>query len=404
MTDRPYVFIAVGPDFGRHPCTLEHVLKVVARKHPVIWINSMAQRSPRWSWKDWARVMQKVVAALRPRPQEHGSGPLVVHPRAFPYHQFAAVRAVNGWLIERQLRPILARFPDHKKILVATNPAAVALVDSVCPHATIYFCMDDYARMADSDSRLVEICERLMLARADATVVTSKTLVDSKAYQGKTPIYIPQGVDISHFASVGDVPDIFASIPRPIIGFQGIIGPRVDLLLLEKIARRFPYASLVMVGKEEVDIGRLRQLPNVYALGEVRYSELPLWIQAFDIGLVAYRYDGHTASVNPLKLLEYLALGQEVVSVDLPELRQHRQYVHMARDHDSYLLAIERVLARYPFSQTDRALRRAYAARHSWDERAQRLLDLCDTLLHQTRATAPSLSDTSDSRARGTRA
>ena len=398
----PYVFVAVGPDWGRHPCSLSHVLSVMVRTHPVIWVNSIAQRAPRLSRQDLLRAVNKAVASFRTPRSPSYSGPLVVHPRAVPYHQFAPVRSMNGWLLTRQLRPVMARFPDHKVVLVATNPAAVALANSLRPQATIYFCMDDYARMQDSDAHLIEVCERLMLARADATIVTSKTLVESKSYRGKVPVYLPQGVDAGHFATPGPIPDKMAHIPRPIIGFQGIIGPRVDLELLEKIARRFPAASLVTVGKEEVDMTRLKQLPNVYALGEVKYEALPSWIQAFDIGLVAYRYDGHTASVNPLKLLEYLALGQEVVSVQLPELEQHREFVHLAPDHDSYLAMLAKVLARYPFSQTEKAQRRAYAGRHSWEERAERFRELSDRLLGETRKGASIINGASGSRAQRT--
>lgn len=380
----PHLFVAVGPDWGGHPCTLSHIMNVVVKSHPVIWVNSMAQRSPRLSRHDMVRLFKKATAALMPHRPGLRSGPIVVHPRAIPYHQFAAVRSLNGRLIAQQLRPIIARYPGHKLILVGANPAAVALIDGIRPDATIYFCMDDYAQMQDSDGAIIEVCERLMLARASMTVVTSKALVEKKTVNGKVPAYIPQGVDIGHFATPGLTPDALARIPRPIIGFQGIVGPRVDLSLLEKIAIRFPHASLVTIGKEEVDMARLKALPNVYALGPVDYRELPAWIQAFDIGLVAYRYDGHTESVNPLKLLEYLALGQEVVSVSLPELAQHSAHVQLATDHASYLSKIADVLSRYPFAAADIASRKAYAAQHSWEGRARSLLYLCEALLSET--------------------
>lgn len=391
----PYLFVAAGPDWGRHPCSLSHIMTGALREaYPVIWVNSIAQRTPRLCRQDVVRAVNKAVAAFRPRPMMKGDGPLVVHPRAVPYHRFASVRSVNGWLITRQLRPVLARFSERKVILVATNPAAVALANSLRPDATVYFCMDDYAQMQDSDARLIEVCERLMLARADATVVTAKTLIDSKTYRSKVPVYIPQGVDVAHFTRPGKVPDSLQNIPRPIIGFQGIIGSRVDLVLLEKIARRFPAASLVLVGKEEVDIGPLKSLPNVYALGQVSYARLPSWIQIFDVGLVAYRYDGHTTSVNPLKLLEYLSFGNEVVSVDLPELAQHKAHIHLARNHDEYLGALDRVLARYPFDAADISRRMAYAASHSWDQRTRLFLDLCDGLLGRRSAVLSSPQDT----------
>lgn len=381
MSPRPYVFVAAGPDWGRHPCSLSHIVNVVVRDHPVVWINSIAQRRPRLCRQDIVRAVHKAMAAIRPRPQAATGGPLVVHPRAVPYHEYAPVRSVNGWLLARQLRPVLTRFPGRKVILVATNPAAVALANTLRPDATIYFCMDDYARMQDSDAGLIEVCERLMLARADATLVTSQALVATKGWRGKIPMHIPQGVDFGHFAQRGPVPKDLARIPHPIIGFQGIIGPRVDIDLLAKIARRFPQASLVLVGKKECDLTALESLPNVYILGAVPYAALPSVIQIFDIGLVAYRYDEHVASVNPLKLLEYLALGQDVVSVDLPELQLHEPYVRSARSHDDYIAAVAAAVASYPLSPAEQAARRVYASRQSWESRAARFLEICDALM-----------------------
>ena len=389
---RRYLLVAAGPDWGRHPSSLSHIIGVVVRNHPVIWINSIAQRSPRLSRHDVVRAVHKGWASLRPTSDREHDGPLVVHPRAIPYHRLPSVRSVNGWLIARQLRPLLARFPGHKVVLVATNPAVVALANSLRPDATIYFCMDDYARMHDSDARLIEVCERLMLARADATVVTAQALVDGKTWQGRRPIYLPQGVDVAHFQNPGPPPPALSALPRPIIGFQGIIGARVDIELLEKIARRFSKASLVLVGKEEQDIAPLKRLPNVHAVGPVSYADLPSVIQVFDVGLVAYRDDEHVAYVNPLKLLEYLALGQEVVSVPIPELAAHEHHVHRARGHEPYLATLEAVVSRYPFDPADKARRRAYAAAQSWEMRARDFMGLCEDLLWEPHS-APSTAD-----------
>ncbi|MDA8389472.1 MAG: glycosyltransferase [Gammaproteobacteria bacterium] len=378
---RGRLYVATGPDWGRHPNSLSHIMRIVAEREPVVWINSMAQRAPRWSRSDLARAWTKAVAALTSRTRGHGGWPIVVHPRAVPYHQFGMVRALNGWLVSRQLQPVLARFPDRDVVFIATNPAAVSLIGRLRPAVSIYFCMDDYAAMHDSDSRVIEVCERLMLTRADATIVTSLELAARKGRPGRQPVYMPQGVDLDHFRDPGPVPAALADLPRPIIGFQGIVGPRVDIALFEKILRRFPEASLVTVGKEEVDLSSLRQYPNFHGMGAVPYESLPQWIQAFDVGLVAYKPDAHVASVNPLKLLEYLAMGQAVVSTDMPEMARHRDMVEIATDHAGYLAAIARVLAQGPKDPHACRRRKAYAAAHDWRERAGRLRYLCDELL-----------------------
>ncbi len=377
---RRRLYVVAGPDWGGHPNTLFHILRIIAEREPVVWINSMAQRAPRLSASDLARAWKKAVAALTAAVEERAQWPIVVHPRAVPYHQFSTVRALNGWLISRQIRPFVRRFPDCEVVFIASNPAAVPLISRLRPSVSIYFCMDDYAAMHDTDRRMVEVCEALMIARADATIVTSLELAARKSRPGTPVAYVPQGVDFNHFQHVGNAPPALAGIPRPIIGFQGIVGPRVDLGLLEKILQRFPSASLVTVGKEEVDIRHLRRYPNFHPMGAVPYENLPQWVQAFDVGLVAYRQDAHVASVNPLKLLEYLALGQAVVSVDFPEMAQHRDLVEVASDHAGYLDAIGRVLTRGIEDERTRKRRQAYAAANDWRERAERVRALCDRL------------------------
>lgn len=386
----PRLFVGAGPDWGRHPSSLAHLLGEVGKTDPVVWINSIAQRAPRLNWSDVRRGLSKVCAAVGTRPEPIAGGPVVVHPRVLPYHQFQWARALNGRMLASQVRPLVQRFRPDRLIVVATNPAAVALIEALQPDLSLYFCMDDYAHMHDSDPRIIEVCERLMLARADGVFATAQRLCQMK--QGgsrRPPVYLPQGVDVEHFRAPADVPPELLALPRPVIGFQGIVGPRVDLVLLERIARHFPKASLVTVGKVEVNLSRLTRHPNFHAFPAVSYAELPRWIQAFDVGLVAYTQDLHTLSVNPLKLLEYLALGIPVVSVDLPDLAIHRAHVALATSHEDYLEALAKVLARYPFAPEDAARRRAYAATHSWAQRAREFLAVCDRLLAAASPAAP---------------
>ncbi|MHB1529823.1 MAG: glycosyltransferase family protein [Acidiferrobacteraceae bacterium] len=380
MLGAPRLFIAFGPDWGRHPSSLGHLMRAVARTEPVVWINSIAQRSPRFTLQDTRRAAQKLWAGLRARADAAGDGIVVVHPRVLPYHQYAIVRKLNGRLLGRQLKPLLAHPRPQSLVVVSSNPAAIALIEHLKPDLSCYFCMDDYARMSDSDARLIEICEELMLRRADRVFATSQTLCALKNGGRFPAIHLPHGVDADHFGVPPPPPDVIARLPRPIIGFHGIIGSRVDIELIERIAVSFPKASIVTLGKVEVNLSLLRRHSNFHVFDAVPYEDLPRWIQAFDIGLVAYRHDGHTQSVNPLKLLEYLALGIPVVADDVPELKFHGTHIITAKSHDSYLAAVAGLIARYPFSDGERAERRAYARMHTWEQRAERFLAVCDGL------------------------
>lgn len=380
MLGPPRLFVALGPDWGRHPSSLGHLMRAVARTEPVVWVNSIAQRSPRLTLQDTRRVAQKCWAGLQSRTDTAGDGVVVVHPRVLPYHQYAIVRKLNGRLLGRQLKPVFAHNRPQSLVVVSSNPAAIALIEYLQPDLSCYFCMDDYAMMSDSDARQIEICEELMLRRADCVFATSQRLCALKNGGRFPAIHLPHGVDAGHFEAPPPAPDVISRLPRPIIGFHGIVGSRVDIDLIERIAVSFPKASIVTLGKVEVNLSLLRRHSNFHAFDVVTYEDLPRWIQAFDIGLVAYRHDRHTQSVNPLKLLEYLALGIPVVADDVPELKLHCAHIITAKSHDSYLAAVAGLIARYPFSDDERAERRSYVRMHTWERRAERFLTVCDDL------------------------
>lgn len=381
-------FVCLGTDWNGHPSSLSLLFRAISATHDVVWINSIGLRAPRFTPYDLRRLWRKASRALRPgntAAAVASSGPrAVIDPRVLPFHRYDAVRALNGWLLERQLRPQLAPAPGGVPLVfVTSNPAAVPLVARLGADLSLYYCMDEYAEMADCDSDMIRRCEPLMLRAVDGTLATSLHLCRRKSAPGRPVLHLPHGVDFEHFRRARACPRPLQDLPHPIIGFQGVVGPRVDLVLLEKVLCAFPRASLVAVGKRESDLSRLQRYPNFHYFDAVPYAELPAWVAQFDVGLIAYRLDNHTDAVNPLKLFEYLATGLPVVSVALPELAQHAQFVSLARDHDEYLRALAAWVRRYPLSEAERAARRAYAANASWSRRAQQFLRLCDSLLAQ---------------------
>ena len=381
-------FLCFGTDWDGHPSSMTHLFKIIAQEYPVIWVNSIGQRGPKLRLKDGKRVWQKLVRGLKGRSQASAAAGFarpkqIIEPRVLPYHQFANVRRFNTRMLEQQIAPALAQHlrPNSDLIFAACNPAAAELAGRFGARLSVYYCMDEYAAMADSDPAIIDTCEPLMLAGVDMTFATSAHLCATKRHPKYDTMHLPQGVDFDHFQKVGPCPPELKTLPRPIIGFQGIVGERVDLRLLDKVARRFPRCSIVLLGRREADISGLKRFPNVHYFEPVPYAVLPRWLAQFDIGLIAYKDDGHTQAVNPLKLLEYLAVGAAVVSTELPELARHKAFVHTAADHEGYIEALGRLVARYPFSQEERARRMQYAQGESWRKRAEKFLATCDSLL-----------------------
>src|SRR5262249_14366028 len=153
--------------------------------------------------------------------------------------------------------------------------------------------------------------EAELLQAVDGLVVTSRPLA-RKRRNGCPLLHLPHGVDFDHFheALVHSPPvPALESLSRPIVGFFGLISAWVDLELIAYLSEQIPPASFVLLGRADVDLGPLAHRPNVHHLGLIPYAELPGYARYFDIGLIPFVLNQLTRAVNPLKLLEYFALG-----------------------------------------------------------------------------------------------
>ncbi len=97
------------------------------------------------------------------------------------------------------------------------------------------------------------------------------------------------------------------------------------------------------------------------------------------VNTICYRGDeGWWTSAMPLKLHEYLATGNPVVSIDLPDLREHDDVVALVNGVDGWRRAIKTALS--DRSPNAAARRRDVALANSWEDRVDRLEQLLETM------------------------
>ena len=119
----------------------------------------------------------------------------------------------------------------------------------------------------------------------------------------------------------------------------------IDLDLIAYVAEQRPTWTIALIGKTAVDVTRLLRYPNVRLLGRKTYESLPGYCKAFSVGLMPFVVNELTASVNPIKLREYLSAGLPVVSTDLPEARNYQQSCRVARSPEELLAACEQAVS-----------------------------------------------------------
>lgn len=316
--------ICFSHDWTGDPLSKTHLMKLLARDNRVLWVNSIGYRAPAASKADMSRAFKKLKDAFAPM-REVEPNIFVLNVLAIPAYKRSALRDLNRRLIAFQVRRAMRRLGFRRAINWVFNPAAGVVAGKLGEEKIIYYCVDEYASFLGVSTESLAATEADLLRRADAVFVSADRLYRSKHGLNPHTFLVRHGVDYDHFRKTLDpgtvVPGEIAGLPRPIIGYFGLIGQDwVDIDLLVHVAKRFPGASLVMLGKATMDVSRLEALSNVHLLGRKTYESLPAYSKGFDVALIPFPISEVTLNANPLKAREYLASGLPVVSTAIPEV------------------------------------------------------------------------------------
>src|SRR5262249_990055 len=152
-------------------------------------------------------------------------------------------------------------------------------------------------------------------------------------------------------------------------GFFGLIYEKLDFELLTAVARRFPEASLVMIGPAVSYPPEFARIPNVHLLGRCPYGELPGYVASLDVLLLPYVNDDMIRQSGRLKWRECRAGGKRTVSIDVPEVRALQPHVRIGEDSHGFLHEVQQALAE-PAEPARIAARQQAVAQDGWDQRA----------------------------------
>ena len=337
-------------DWTGDPLSKTHIMRVLSKDNRILWINAIANRMPTTSSKDVSRIYKKLRAFAEPV-REVEPNIFVLNPLAFPSYGNKSILKINQSFLARQVKKAMRRMGFANVVNMVFNPAAGMIAGRLGESELIYYCVDEYTAFTGA-SRGLKGIEDDLFRRADFVVVSAERLFDSKKHFNPNTFVIRHGTDWRHFRTALDpnlqIPADVVDLPRPIIGFHGLLADWVDYELIKKAAEHFKDGSVVLIGKIAVDAEQkvkiLNSIPNVHFLGRRPYAELPAYCKAFDVALNPFAINELTLAANPLKVREYLAAGLPVVSTDIPE-------VHVLADclvgtgHDDFIAKIEYALA-----------------------------------------------------------
>ncbi|MFC5848936.1 glycosyltransferase family 1 protein [Deinococcus petrolearius] len=251
------------------------------------------------------------------------------------------------------------------------TPMQLPLLDGLATSAVVYDCMDELANFRYAPPQL-RGRERQLFARADVVFTGGQRLYEAKREQHPRVCAFPSSVDVAHFAQARrDLPDPAdqRDLPRPRLGFYGVIDERLDTALIGELARRHPQWQIVLLGPVvKIAPETLPRSANLHYLGMKSYTELPGYLAHWDVALLPFAINEATEFISPTKTPEYLAAGVPVVSTPIRDVERpygEQGLVSIARDVDEFGAAVADLLGQNHAPRQRRA--DALLAQGSWD-------------------------------------
>ena len=337
--------VCFSNDWDGDPLSKTHLMRLAARNNRVLWVNSIGNRAPRAQVRDLQRMGRKLRQAFGGlREVEHNIH--VLAPLSIPVFGQPMVNGFNGHLLSAQVRSAMRRLGMKRPVAISFLPGAAAAFDRFEARLRIYYCVDDFSAFDGAGENIARL-EREIISRSDLVVCSSERLVQAKEKLHPRVTLIRHGVDLAHFrrATLPDlkVSDLVRDLPKPVLGFVGLMADWVDQELLGALADHYSNGTVVIVGREDCDTTLLRTRPNVVFLGRRPYSELPALMKGMDVGLVTFRDNELTQAANPLKAREYIAAGLPVISTPIPEV-ERLGVCRIARGPQEFISAIDEIL------------------------------------------------------------
>ena len=358
--------IALVPDrWGPQWQVRQHVLTRLASHFQVVWMN------PAHHWRQaWDRRGREPAVS-------HGEMPsgFSVYTPPFWLPRWHGSEVLSRWSLRQRLRharSLLRERGATRIVLYLWRPEFAEALSGVPHDLSCYHIDDEYSfsltevETSDEERRLIE--------SVDQVFIHSPGLMEKKGRVNPRTEYVPLGVNFAEYSLPLPVPPDLSSIPRPRIGYIGVLKKTLDWPLLERLIARHPEWSFVFLGPRaphpEIDepIRDLEPRPNVHFLPARPTMELKAYPQHLDVCIMPYVLNPYARYGYPLKCHEYLAGGRPVVGSRMRTLEDLEDVVLLADTEEEWEQRIQTALKPSEQAMERIAARKAVARSHDWDD------------------------------------
>lgn len=372
--------LVFSDDWGRHPSSCQHLVRILLDRYPVLWVNTIGTRAPRFDLQTMKRVTEKLRqwgsaklsnSSNRMQKETAKSGVQihdnlqVINPKMWPWFGSGRDRKLNRWLLSKQLAPLISPLPQPI-VGLTTLPITADLPDALPVDRWVYYCVDDFSQWPGLDGDTLRTMDRAMIQRADSLVAVSETLQKMIADEGRSAWLLTHGVDVDFWRTSEDT----TASSRTVV-FWGVIDRRMDTASLVKLSNDMTDGTIVLIGPQQDPDPAIIALPNVMTLPAQPMTALPAIAQQASVLVMPYADLPVTRAMQPLKLKEYLATGKPVVVNRLASTDAWSDCLDVAETPEQFSrLVRERMSSGIPVEQT---IARSRLQQESWNSKAAQL-------------------------------
>lgn len=297
---------------------------------------------------------------------------------------FDLFNRINNYKMYSYVNKILTQLQFENFILFIDNDIYRSFYakEYLKPSLSIYYRRDNLTPIPFWRKHILRL-EPLLIRKSDLVVCNSEQLAQYGRIFNKCTYDVGQGVDLSSFTThtTFAIPIDTQNIKHPIIGYCGDINSqRLDVTLIYELASNNPDMSFVLVGRCDPVFSshQLNKLSNVHFLGLKPMSQVPEYIQSFDICLNPQLVNEITIGNYPRKIDEFLALGKPVIATSTQTMQLFKDYVYLCNSLKDYQQSIEAALSQK--SEQIIKQRIQFAHTHTWNNSVAKIYQYINTL------------------------
>jgi len=382
--------ICFGPSdwWAMNPSCTTHIMSHLVPANRVLYVNPFSSdllgSTGAGRRKGISARIARKLRSLRQGLKNPTENLYVFSPLFLPIQGRSFADGLNNACLKTQLRSVCKRLGFESPILWLENARAADAIGWFEPKLIVYHVSDLFANDRYMSNRQRQQAREARISEAsDLLICVSRELYNLKRAQRDNVHYVPHGVDFDLFREAAELktpPAEIASVPKPIAGYFGTMSSSNDIEMMTYCARNLPHVSFVFAGQiTGGDYSELGSLPNVHLLGRLPYGKIPHLCASFDVCMLQWRMTEWIRNCNPLKMLEYMASGNAIVSVEINEAKQYSDVLSIATSKEEFCKAIAWELRND--TEVRRNRRIEIASQHSWANHVERISHLMEQAL-----------------------